>query len=50
MKEEKKKFVAIRLNAELHHKLKMQALKEKKSIQLWLEEILVQLIDSLSKL
>jgi predicted HicB family RNase H-like nuclease len=36
----KQKFLAIRLDAELHHKLKMQALQERISIQLLIERLI----------
>lgn len=41
----KEKFLAIRLNAELHHKLKMQALIEKMSIQQWIEKIIIKALE-----
>ena len=42
---QKEKFLAIRLSAELHHKLKMQALIEKISIQRWIEKVIIKAIE-----
>jgi predicted HicB family RNase H-like nuclease len=47
MKEEKK-FIAIRLDAELHYQIKMQALKERKSMQIWIEEVLTAKMDQIN--
>lgn len=43
-----KKFIAMRLDAALHHQIKMQALKERKSMQLWIEELLTTKIDQIN--
>jgi predicted HicB family RNase H-like nuclease len=39
------KFIAIRIDAELHQKLKVQAVKEKISIQKWIEKLLIESLD-----
>ena len=41
----KQKFLAIRLDTELHHQIKTQALKEKMSIQQWIEKMIIKTIE-----
>jgi predicted HicB family RNase H-like nuclease len=43
----KQKFLAIRIDTELHHKIKLQALLEKLSIQEWIEKLIKEKIDQL---
>lgn len=43
-----RKFIAMRLDAALHYQIKMQALKEKKPMGRWLEDLLVEKLNEIN--
>lgn len=42
MNKEKKKFLAIRLDRELHYRIKVKALEDKLTIQEWFEKLIIE--------